>query len=103
MSKTINKPKTMNEPVEARFIDHKNGLNIRMYRHSEGKTGIFVVDTATTKIFDISMEAFFYTLSKKEGYELVEMTTQVRERELGNADEAYEVTWFDGGKVVYHK
>lgn len=55
-----------------------------------------------TKTWPVDMEAFVSAFEKSGKGELVEMTRQVRERELGNGDEAYEVTRFEKGEVVSH-
>jgi hypothetical protein len=101
----IMKPKTMNKLVQAIF--KRDNMTVKLYRHSVGKTGMFVsysnAQSTHQKIWDVDVEAFFMQFSKLPEYELLETVRQVRERELGNSDEAYETTVWKNGRVVGHK
>jgi hypothetical protein len=92
----MNNPKTMNKLVEAKFMSPKGNL-IKVWNNS-GQTGMWV--EGHSKIYPVGIESFVSRMEQK--YELIEMTRQVRERVLGNADFAYEITSFNNGKVVSH-
>jgi hypothetical protein len=85
--------------VEAKFKIIGSGNLVKLYRHSKGKTGVYMAPHQP-RIYNVDVEAFYYQFQKQKGYELIETTRQIKEREFGNADEAYEVTKFENGKVV---
>lgn len=86
----------MKKLVEARY--RRNGFEVKIYRYTDGQTGIYVKEHGT-KIFDIELEAFYNQINKNREFELLESTIQIKPRTLGNADEAYETTTFENGKV----
>jgi hypothetical protein len=88
----------MNKLVEAKFSTEWG--EVKIYRRLENETGVFKVKDGQIQTFDVGIEDFFYQFQKH--YELIEITHQVKQRELGNADEAYVVTKFKDGKVIYH-
>ena len=98
MNQTKIQPKTMNKLVEAKFLVEKDMIATVYNRN--GETGVYV--DGHTKTWPIDIEAFVSAFEKSGKGELIEMTRQVRERVLGNADIAYEVTRFENGKVVSH-
>ena len=86
--------KMMNELVEAKFKTQAGNI-VKIYRHSEGKTGVCVASN-TPDVYDVDVESVFSQFAKnKKHYKLVETTRQVKERVLGNADEAYKVMEYD--------
>jgi hypothetical protein len=94
----MNNQKTMNKLVEAKFMSD-DGHMVRFY-NKNGETGIWTQGHSIS--YPVDLEAFVSAFEKSGKGELVEMTRQVRERELGNVDQAYEVTKFENGKVVSH-
>lgn len=91
----------MNRLIEAK-LRTKSGNMVKIYQHSEGRTGVFM-EPHESRIYDVSIEDMFYGF-QKQGYEVIETARQVDEREFGNANgdggKAYEITKFEDGKVV---
>jgi predicted membrane GTPase involved in stress response len=101
----------MNELVEAWLRGKDNGIT-KVYRHSPDKMGVWVNETNGKEYIqivgkgeaagDINLIDMMVHKMQHEGFELLITERQVKEREFGNAYEAYETTEFKNGKVVKH-
>jgi hypothetical protein len=102
----------MNELVEAWLRGEDNGLT-KVYRHSPGKMGVWVPKTNSEEEYhqifgkgelagEVNLVEMVVHKMMNEGFELLIMERQVKERVVGNADEAYETTEFKKGKAVKH-
>ena len=99
----------MNELVEAWLRGEYNGL-IKVYRHSPGKMGVWVIEISgqeyhkilskTEFTGEVNIVQMMVHKLQSEGFELLITERQIKERVLGNADEAYETTEFKNGKVT---
>ena len=95
---------TENQLIEALYKVKDTDRTIKVYRHSENVTGVYMAPNQPI-LYNVDVEAYFYAFQKHVennhlDYELVSTRRQVKERELGNSDEAYETTYWKDGKVV---
>lgn len=79
----------MNKLVEATFKIYETGNMVKIYRYNENKTGVYLSPNKP-RIYDVDIEYFVDEFKRIKGYELIETRRQVKERVLGNFDEAYQ-------------
>ena len=72
---------------------------IKVYVNGE-QTGVYRYEGGEVNVFNVGIEAMTHQFDKDQDFELVEQVKQIRERELGNGDQAYITETFKGGKYL---